>query len=129
MNPKITMVARYLLGLMLLVFGLNKFINFMPALELPPDAATFFGALMDSGYLMYVVGLVEVVVGLLLVVNKYVPLALILYAPITLNIILFHLFLAPAAILFGAIVLILHVFLFYAYRAKYLPLLADSADG
>ncbi len=56
MNPKITMVARYLLGLMLLVFGLNKFINFMPALELPPDAATFFGALMDSGYLMFVIG-------------------------------------------------------------------------
>ncbi len=48
MNPKITMVARYLLGLMLLVFGLNKFINFMPALELPPDAATFFGALMPD---------------------------------------------------------------------------------
>ena len=129
MNPKITMVARYLLGLILLVFGLNKFINFMPAPELPPDATTFFGALMNSGYLMYVVGLVEVVVGLLLVVNKYVPLALILYAPITLNIILFHLFLAPAAILFGVIVLILHVFLFYAYRAKYLPLLADSADS
>src|SRR5690606_33186335 len=78
-----TAIARYLLGLPLLVFGLNGFINFIPPPEtpLPETAAVFVGALAQSGYMMEMIALTLLTVGALLVINRFVPLALVLFAP------------------------------------------------
>lgn len=103
----ITTIARILLGLILVIFGLNKFFNFMPPMTLGPDAQKFFNALIDSGYIFQVVGLFEVLIGILLISNKLVNLALIALVPIAINFLLFHFFLdiknIPPALLVTAL--------------------------
>src|SRR5258708_19453349 len=91
-------VIRVLLGVLFLVFGLNGFLNFMPApKDLPPDVITVSTGLMKGGY-MAVVSAMEIVVALLLLTNRFVPLALVLLAPIVVGIITFHITIAPATI-------------------------------
>ena len=118
MNSKLTMVLRIVLALVLLIFGANKFFNFMP-MELPAPAGNFFGAMMETGYLITLIGVTEIVVGLLLLLKKWEPFALVVLAPISVNIILFHLFLAPAAIGPAALVTILNILLIYANWDKF----------
>ena len=110
----IAMIARYLLGLAMLVFGANKFLNFMPAPELPEAAGAFMGALAGSGYIFPTLGVVYILAGLLLVLNKAVPLALVMLVPVSFNIVAFHLAYAPEGILFAAVVAILNLFLIYS---------------
>ncbi len=80
------------------------------------------GALVDTGYMFPLIGTVEAIVGLLLVFNKWVAFALILLAPVAINMILFHLKLAPGGIGPAALVTILYVVLFYTNWDKYKPL-------
>jgi len=122
MNSKITMVLRIILGLILIIFGANKFAGFMPAPELPEAAGNFMGALVKTGYMFPLIGAVEVIVGLLLVLKKWVPFALILLAPVAVNMVLFHLQLAPGGIGPAAVVTILNVILIYANWDKFKPL-------
>jgi len=122
MNSKVTMVLRIILGLILIIFGANKFAGFMPAPELPEAAGNFMGALAKTGYMFPLIGAVEVIVGLLLVLKKWVPFALILLAPVAVNMVLFHLKLAPGGIGPAAIVTILNVILIYANWDKFKPL-------
>jgi uncharacterized membrane protein YphA (DoxX/SURF4 family) len=119
MNSKLTIVFRLLLGLILVVFGANKFFHFlpMPPMEGPP--ADFMGALINSGYMFPLIGVTEVVAGLLLIINKWTGLALILTAVISTNIILFHLVFAPAGIILAAVVAILNIILMYANWKKF----------
>ena len=94
MNSKVIMVLRILLGLVLVIFGTNKFYPFMPApAEMSEGAANFMGALNDTGYMFPLIGAIEVITGLLLLLKKWVPFALIVLAPVAVNIVLFHLFL------------------------------------
>ena len=117
-------IARILLGLMFLIFGLNGFLNFMPApKDLPPDIITVNMALMKAGY-MNVVSAVEIIVALLLLGNRFVPLALALLAPILVGILTFHITLWPATIGPGIVVTLLELFLAYSYRKAYRPMLA-----
>src|SRR3954469_20733359 len=83
-------IARVLLALLFLVFGLNGFLNFMPMpKDIPPDIITVSMALMKAGY-MNVVSAVEILVAVLLLINRFVPLALTLLAPILVGILTFH---------------------------------------
>ena len=118
-NAKVIMGVRIVLGLILVVFGLNKFLQFMPFPPMPVPAGAFMGALMASGYLMTIVAIVEIAVGAMLLTNKYVALALLLLAPISVNIITFHIFLDIAGIGGAALVTILNVFLLFANKEKY----------
>ncbi|WP_299221705.1 DoxX family membrane protein [uncultured Aquimarina sp.] len=114
MNTKLILALRILLGILLIVFGSNKFIGFLPDFEFAnPEAGVFFGALAGS-YILKTVGLIEVIVGLLLVSNKAVPFGLVLMAPISVNIILFHTTLDLANIGPGAFVFLVNAFLIYA---------------
>lgn len=123
MNQKVTRIISVLLGIMLIIFGINKFLNFMPAPEnMPESASNFMKAMIDTGYLFKFIGLVEIVSGILLLINKWVPFALLIIAPVTLNIIMFHLMLDVADILPGAIIFILLVYLFRANWSKFSPL-------
>jgi uncharacterized membrane protein YphA (DoxX/SURF4 family) len=82
-------VARYLLGFVFVVFGLNGFLHFIPAPPPPGIAGQFFGALYLSHYLI-VIFLLQLIPGILLLVNLFVPLALTLLGPIIVNIFFFH---------------------------------------
>ncbi len=119
----VTAIVRVLLGLMFLVFGLNGFLNFMPApKDLPPDVITVSTGLMKGGYLS-VVAATEVIAALLLLTNRFVPLALALLAPIVVGIITFHVAIAPQTIGPGIVVLVMELFLAWAYRGAFRPML------
>lgn len=119
----VTAIVRMLLGLMFLVFGLNGFLNFMPApKDLPPDVITVSTGLMKGGYLS-VVAATEVIVALLLLTNRFVPLALALLAPIVVGIITFHVAVAPQTIGPGIVVLVMEFYLAWAYRGAFRPML------
>ena len=123
-------IVRVLLGLMFLMFGLNGFLNFMPApKDMPQDIMTVSGALMKGGYMTVVAG-VEVLVALLLLSNRFVPLALALLAPIVVGIITFHIALAPATIGPGIVVAVMELYLAWSYRGAFKPLLrAKTTPG
>ncbi len=120
---KVKMIVRILLGIMLVVFGLNKFLQFMPMPPLPQEAAEFMGALVKSGYLMTVVAVVEIITGILLLFNKYVPLALVLVFPVLLNAFLFHLFLDLSGIGGAAFAVAMNVYLFFSRKESYQEIL------
>src|SRR5258705_10344423 len=96
-------IARFVLGLVFVVFGLNGFLNFMPMGPVPALAGKFAGALVQSHYMAVVMKL-EIVSGLFLLTNSYVLLATTFVAPIIVNILLFHIFMAPAGLPIAAIV-------------------------
>jgi hypothetical protein len=115
--------ARLFLGLVFTVFGLNFFLHFLPMPPAPPRAAAFFGALLASGYLFPLLKTIEVAAGLLLLRNRFVPLALTLLAPIVVNIVAFHLVLAPGGLLVPLVVLAAELYLAWSYRAAFAPML------
>src|SRR5512141_166024 len=118
-----TAIVRFLLGLMFLVFGLNGFLNFMPApKDLPPDVITVSTGLMKGGY-MTVVSATQIIVALLLFTNRFVPLGLVLLAPIVVGIITFHIAIAPATIGPGLVVLVMELYLAWAYRGAFRTIL------
>lgn len=122
MNSTFTKILRFILAVGLIVFGLNKFIGFMPMPELPVDAGNFMSSLQATGYVLPIVGALEVLIGLLLIFNKAVPFALLLLAPISVNIVLFHLFLDLPAIGGALVIAIINVVLIYKHWKVYKPL-------
>lgn len=123
-------IARILLGLIFTVFGLNGFFQFIPNPEMPEGAMAFMGGLAGSGYFFPFLKLTETVCGILLLANKYVPLALTILAPVVLNIILFHVFLfaAPAGIVVPILNVILLGYLAYSYRGYFSGVLTANAS-
>lgn len=124
----LTTIARILLGLMFLVFGLNYFFGFFSPPPLPEQAGEFMGALAATGYFFPFLKVVETLCGLLLLIGRYVPLALTVLAPVVVNIVVFHLAMAPGGVLFGAIALVLGLYLAYAYRDSFRGVLAAKAQ-
>ncbi len=120
-------IARVLLGLGFVVFGLNGFLNFMPMPEMPASAGAFLGALAATGYMFPLIKGTEVLVGALLLGNRFVPLALTLLAPIMVNIVLFHAALAPAGIAMTFVFLALHLYLAWSYRDSFRGVLNAQA--
>jgi hypothetical protein len=116
-------VARYLLGLAFFVFGLNGFLHFIPQPAPPAPAMSFIGALLASGYLFPLLKGTEVIMGALLLANRFVPLALTILAPIMVNIIAFHLFLEPEALALPLVLLVAQLYLAYSYRDAFAPML------
>ncbi len=123
MNEKAKLILRIILGLALVVFGANKFLGFLPIPEMAEEAGTFMGALAATGYMIPLIGIVEMVTGALILAGLFVPLALVLLAPVLVNIVLFHLFLDPGGILPGLILTILALILMFAHFGSYRPLL------
>jgi len=112
----VALIARLLLGLIFLVFGLNGFLQFLNMGPMPSGlAGQFMGALFLSHYLWVVAGL-QVIGGVLLLVGRFVPLALVLLGPVIVNILLYHLLLNPAGIGLALAVTVLWFIVFYAHR-------------
>lgn len=123
-------VSRFLLGTIFFVFGLNGFLDFIPPPPpetMPEGAVALGGAFMSSGYLFQLIKATEVVAGLLLLVNRFVPLALAVLAPVVINIVLFHLWLLPSGLGLTAVVLVLELYLAWVYRDVYAPMLRARA--
>lgn len=92
---KVALIARLLLGVIFFVFGLNGFLNFLPAQPMPEPAMNFVMGLVGTGYMMPLIKGFEVLAGALLLSGFFVPLALLFLAPIVVNILLFHTILSP----------------------------------
>ncbi|HET6284826.1 MAG TPA: DoxX family protein [Polyangia bacterium] len=124
-SRKLPVVARIVLGLIFVVFGLNGLLHFLPQPPAPPAAAgAFAGALMATGYFFPLLKITEIVAGSLLLLGVVVPLALTLLAPIIVNIVAFHLFLAPGNWGIVGLLLAAELFLAWTYRAAFAPLFA-----
>lgn len=119
--------ARILFGINFLINGLNPFVGFYELPAPTPEAGALAGALAASGYLFTVVKIVEIMVGVLLLANRFVPLALIVIFPISLNIFMFDTILEPAAAPIGIFVILLNVYLCFAYVEYYKPFLTPKA--
>jgi len=126
MNLNAEKVTRSLLALILIVFGLNKFLNFMPLPPMPEPAESFMGALMDTGYIMVIVAALEVISGIFLMINKYSALILVIVFPVLLNAFLFHLFLDFKGIGGALLALSLAIFLMYKSFNTYKVLWSKS---
>lgn len=122
MNSTFTTILRIVLGLTLLIFGINKFIPFIPIFDMAPAAANFISSLESTGYVLYMVAALEVFIGLLLLLKKWVPFGLMLLAPIAFNILLFHIFLDVSGIIVAIIIVAINVILIYKYWKSYSPL-------
>lgn len=123
----IPIAARILLGLLFLGSGLAGLLTKPPPLSSPPlpeGLVALANGMIKSGYLFTLLKLTETAVGVLLLTNRFVPLALVALAPITVNIVLVHLLLAPSGLPIAAVVLALHVYLGWSYRSAYRPMLA-----
>jgi len=119
------LIARLLLGLIFTVFGLNGFLHFL-SMPPPPEAAmAFFGAMAATGYMIPLLFTTQIVGGALLLLGM-VPLALAILAPVIVNIVAFHLFLAPGGLPLAVVVAALASFLAWAHRAAYRPLFETS---
>ena len=127
-RSKFPSIARILLGLIFFVFGLNGFLQFMPMPPMPEPAGAFMGALAATGYMFPLLKGTEVLAGLLLLRGRFVPLALVLLAPVIVNITLFHAVLAPMN--FGVVltVLALEIYLAWAYRDAFRGVLSPQAQ-
>ena len=122
MNSQFSLLVRVALGITLFVFGSNKFLHFIP---LPPPtgaAADFMNSLGATGYIFPIVGILEVCIGVLLLLKKWIAFALILLAPISINILLFHLFLDIPGVSAALLVAALNGILMYKHWKQYTPL-------
>jgi hypothetical protein len=118
-------IARTLLGIIFVVFGLNGFLPFLPQPAMPQPAIAFFGGLAASGFMLPLLFATQLVGGALLLLGM-VPLGLLILAPVIVHIVAFHVFLAPAGLPLAVVVAALELFLAWIHRWAYRPLFAAS---
>ncbi len=117
--------ARIVLGLLFVVTGLNGFFNFLPQpKDMPAAAAALAGALMATRYFFPLLMGTQLVAGALLLSGFFVPLALAMLAPIVVNIVFFHAFLARSGLPVALVVLALELYLAWSYRKAFRPMLS-----
>ena len=111
-----TIIARVLLGLVFVVFGSNIFLHFIPMPPPPPTLAGDFAKALFLSHYLHVVAVFQIVGGLLLLIGRFVPLGLVLLAPVIVNIDLVHLLMEPSGLPMAALVTLLLIFLVWRYR-------------
>ncbi len=124
----VVLIARLLLGLIFLVFGLNGFLNFLSMGPMPAGLAGQFIAALALSHYLWVVAALQVIGGALLLVNRFVPLALTLLGPVIVNIICYHVFLHPSGSAPAIVVTILWGIVFYAHRQYFSGIFVQKAD-
>ena len=114
-----TIVARVLLGLVFVVFGSNIFLHFIPMPPPPPTLAGDFTKALFLSHYLHVVAVFQIVGGLLLLIGRFVPLGLVLLAPVVVNIDLVHLLLEPSGLPIAIVISVLLLFLLWRYREAF----------
>jgi uncharacterized membrane protein YphA (DoxX/SURF4 family) len=122
----VSLIARYLLAVMFLVFGFNGFFHFIPMPPMPGLPGQFMGAMFAS-HMYVVIFLLQILSGLLLLIGRYVPLALVLLGPVLFNILTFHIFMNPGGIGAGAFATILWFVVFASVRSNFAGIFAAKA--
>lgn len=117
------LVARILLGLVFVVFGLNPFLKFIP-MQMPPGTAGQFLSVLIVSHFVYVVGAVQVMGGALLLVNRYVPLALTILGPVVVCILAYHSLMDLRGLPLAIIAAVLWFVLFFRYRQNFSAIFA-----
>ena len=121
------LVARILMGLAFVFFGLNGFLNFLHA-PTPPGPAGQYTALLGDTFYMKFVFLVQLVGGVLLLSGQFIPLALVLLGPVLVNILLFHISLQPAGLPPGLFITVLWFIVFYGVRSAFAGIFSQKVD-
>jgi putative oxidoreductase len=119
----VTVIARILLGLIFVVFGLNAFLRFLPMPPLPQDLAGDFSRVFFASGYVYVIGGMQLLGGLCLLIGFFVPFGLTILAAIIFNILVFHALMAPEGFPPAIVVTVLELFLLWRYRAAFTGLL------
>jgi hypothetical protein len=125
----VTMIARYLLGLMFVVFGLNDFLNFIPMGPMPGGLAGDYMKVMFATHYFYFIGAVMFTGGLLLLVNRYVGLGLTLLGPVLFNILVFHILMGPSGIGAGLVATLLWALVAWEHRVVFAKLFAARLES
>ena len=117
-------IARILLGFVFFAGGLSYFLMAPPESPMPEGAAAFAAAMMKTGYLMQLLKVTETVAGALLLINRFVPLALAVLAPVIINITAYLAFLMPQGVVLAVVLVALELYLAWSYRSAFRPMLA-----
>jgi putative oxidoreductase len=120
-------IARYLLGLMFLVFGSNMFFQFMKG-QMPGGLAGQFAGVLFASHYFYIVGALMVISAVLFLVNRYVGLGLTLLGPVLFNILLFHILMNPSGIGLGAFATLLWLLVAWQHRTVFERLFAAHLE-
>jgi uncharacterized membrane protein YphA (DoxX/SURF4 family) len=122
-------IARVLVGLPLFISGLNGLLHVLPepTPQISEGAMAFSEALMKTGYMLQLIFITQLIVGLLLLINRFVPLALVLFAPFMINSIAFHSVLEHTGLPFAAVFLLLELYLAWQYRQYFVSVLTAKA--
>ena len=124
-----SVIARYLLGLMFVVFGLNGFLHFSP--QPPPPAglaSEFLGSLAQSNYFTAIFAC-QFIGGVLLLANRYVPLGLVILGPVIVNVLLYHAFMAPTGFAPGLLAALLWGVVFFSVRSAFRPIFSAQVEA
>ncbi len=124
----VTLISRLLLGVIFFVFGLNAFIPFISMPPMQGMAGNFVGALVQSGYFFPFLKSLEVIGGFLLLTGLYMPLVLLVLFPITLNIMLFHVFLGLEGLPISILMFLAHLILLFGYKSYFKGLFVMKAS-
>jgi putative oxidoreductase len=123
MKHRIYTVIRYLFGVAMTFFGISNLFQLLPQHEFPGEAGKLMQAFTDSGYILQAVGLTQLLLGIALLINRFIPLTLLLFAPVVMNVLLFHLFLDVKSILMAMPVIGITAFLFAYHKSHFSSLL------
>ncbi len=116
-------IVRILLGALYVFSSIVVLFHLMPQPEQTGAAKTFMDGMVATGYLLPLIKITELLCGLALVIGRFVSLATVVIFPISLNILLFHIFVVPEGVAVGVFIVLANLFIAYAYREKYKPML------
>jgi putative oxidoreductase len=122
MKHRIYTVIRYIYGVAMIFFGTSNLFQLLPQHQFPEEAGKLMLAFIDSGYILQLVGLTQLLLGISLLLNRFIPLALLLFAPIAVNVLMFHLFLDVSGILMAMPVIGITAFLFIYHKSYFISL-------
>jgi putative oxidoreductase len=125
----VAMIARYLLGLLFLVSGLNHYLNFIPAGTPPPGPVAQLTDVMTKTHYIWVTAFFQVAPSILLLVNRYVPLALTLLGPVIFNIIVINVLMVPQALPVIGFLTLLWFLVFWRHRASFAGIFLAKTEG
>jgi putative oxidoreductase len=118
-------IVRILMGLIFVFFSVIVLFKLMPQQQPPAgNVRTFMEGVNATGYLMTFIKVTELLCGIAFLVNRFAPLATVVIFPVVINIFLFHAFVEPSGVILAAVILLLNLFLAYAYRDHYRTLVA-----
>jgi len=128
MKEKVIIVIRFLLGLMMVNAGLNKFFHYIPMSEMSQSAMDLMDAFGASEYMFPLIAITEIVAGVLLLTKRYTAVGAVLMIPITVNIFLFHMFLDTAGMGMGIVLLLINIAILVSENKRLYPLCGCDAN-